>query len=234
MQLEAEGFGVLHASSAEAALMLAVQQPLSLITLDIMMMPNMDGWEFLARLKQIPALQGIPVVIISIAADRDKGVSLGAAAVLQKPISRQDLYGALAHASLFPLSKGHDLKVLIADDDPSAVELVAVRIAGLASTVLRAYGGREAIDIARRELPDLIILDLMMPEVNGFEVVAALNEHADTARIPIIAVTAKQITAEDRAQLGRYMTTVMEKTGFDPERFTAEVRRAVSGRRLGG
>ena len=234
MQLEAEGFGVLHASSAEAALTLAVQQPLSLITLDIMMMPNMDGWEFLARLKQIPALQRIPVVIISIAADRDKGVSLGAAAVLQKPISRQDLYGALAHASLFPLSKGHDLKVLIADDDPSAVELVAVRIAGLASTVLRAYGGREAIDIARRELPDLIILDLMMPDVNGFEVVAALNERADTARIPIIAVTAKQITAEDRAQLSRYMTTVMEKTGFDPERFTAEVRRAVSGRRLGG
>jgi CheY-like chemotaxis protein len=224
MQLEAEGFAVLHASSAEAALMLA----------DIMMMPNMDGWEFLARLKQIPALQRIPVVIISIAADRDKGVSLGAAAVLQKPISRQDLYGALAHASLFPLSKGHDLKVLIADDDPSAVELVAVRIAGLAGTVLRAYGGREAIDIARRELPDLIILDLMMPEVNGFEVVAALNERADTSCIPIIAVTAKQITAEDRAQLSRYMTTVMEKTEFDPERFTAEVRRAVSGRRLGG
>jgi CheY-like chemotaxis protein len=234
MQLEAEGFAVLHASSAEAALMLAVQQPLSLITLDIMMMPNMDGWEFLARLKQIPALQRIPVVIISIAADRDKGVSLGAAAVLQKPISRQDLYGALAHASLFPLSKGHDLKVLIADDDPSAVELVAVRIAGLASTVLRACGGREAIDIARRELPDLIILDLMMPDVNGFEVVAALNEQADTSCIPIIAVTAKQITAEDRAQLSRYMTTVMEKTEFDPERFTAEVRRAVSGRRLGG
>jgi PAS domain S-box-containing protein len=234
MQLEAEGFAVLHASSAEAALMLAVQQPLSLITLDIMMMPNMDGWEFLARLKQIPALQRIPVVIISIAADRDKGVSLGAAAVLQKPISRQDLYGALAHASLFPLSKGHDLKVLIADDDPSAVELVAVRIAGLASTVLRACGGREAIDIARSELPDLIILDLMMPDVNGFEVVAALNEQADTSCIPIIAVTAKQITAEDRAQLSRYMTTVMEKTEFDPERFTAEVRRAVSGRRLGG
>jgi PAS domain S-box-containing protein len=234
MQLEAEGFAVLHASSAEAALMLAVQQPLSLITLDIMMMPNMDGWEFLGRLKQIPALQRIPVVIISIAADRDKGVSLGAAAVLQKPISRQDLYEALAHASLFPLSKGNDLKVLIADDDPSAVELVAVRIAGLASTVLRAYGGREAIDIARRELPDLIILDLMMPEVNGFGVVAALNERADTACIPIIAVTAKQITAEDRAQLSRYMTTVMEKTEFDPERFTAEVRRAVSGRRLGG
>jgi PAS domain S-box-containing protein len=233
MQLEAEGFAVLHAPSAEAAFALAVQQPLSLITLDIMMMPNMDGWEFLTRLKQMPALQRIPVVIISIAADRDKGFSLGAAAVMQKPISRQDLYAALADASLFPLSTGQDLKVLVVDDSPNAVELVAVHIAGLASTVLRAYGGRDAIDIARRELPDLIILDLMMPEVNGFDVVAALNERADTARIPIIAVTAKQITAEDRAQLSRYMTTVMEKTEFNPERFTAEVRRAVSGRRMG-
>jgi CheY-like chemotaxis protein len=194
----------------------------------------MDGWEFLTRLKQIPTLQRIPVVIISIAADRDKGFSLGAAAVMQKPISRQDLYDALLDASLLPLSKGHGLKVLVADDDPNAVELVAVRIAGLASSVLRAHGGREAIDIARAELPDLIILDLMMPEVSGFDVVAALNENAETARIPILAVTAKQITAEDRAQLSRYMTTVMEKTEFDPERFTAEVRRAVSGRRLAG
>jgi CheY-like chemotaxis protein len=234
MQLEAEGFVVLHAASAEAALLRAAEQPLSLITLDIMMMPNMDGWEFLTRLKQMPALQRIPVVIISIAADRDKGFSLGAAAVMEKPISRQDLYQALVDASLFPLSKGQGLKVLIADDDPNAVELVAVRIAGLASSVLRAHGGRDAIDIARQELPGLIILDLMMPDVNGFDVVAALNERADTARIPIIAVTAKQVTAGDREQLSRYMTTVMEKTEFDAERFTAEVRRAVSGRRLGG
>ena len=94
VQLEAEGFTVLHAASAEAALVLAVQQPLSLITLDIML-PNMDGWEFLSRLKQVPALARIPVVIISIVADRNKGFALGAAAVMQKPISRQELYESL-------------------------------------------------------------------------------------------------------------------------------------------
>ena len=121
-------------------------------------------------------------------------------------------------------------KVLIVDDDPKAVELIAVRIMGMASTVLRAYGGREAIDAARRELPDVIVLDLMMPEVNGFDVVEALKEHPDTARIPILVVTAKQITAEDRARLSGYVTTIMEKTAFDPDRFTAEVRRAMSGR----
>jgi CheY-like chemotaxis protein len=86
----------------------------------------------------------------------------------------------------------------VVDDDPKAVELIAARIPGSASTVLRAYGGREAIDVARRELPDVILLDLMMPEVNGFDVVEALNEQPDTARIPILVITGKQITAADR------------------------------------
>jgi PAS domain S-box-containing protein len=232
VQLEAEGFKVLLAASAESALMLAMQQPLSLITLDIMM-PSMDGWEFLTRLKQVPDLQRIPVVIISIAADRNKGFLLGASAVMQKPILRQELYESLVDLCLLPILQGQTLKVLVVDDDPKAVELIAVRIVGLASTVLRAHGGREAIDVARRELPNVIILDLMMPDVNGFDVVAALNEHPDTARIPILVVTAKQITAEDRAKLSRYVTTIMGTTEFGPERFTAEVRRAMSGRRLG-
>ena len=80
------------------------------------------------------------------------------------------------------------------------MELIALNITGLASIILRAYGGREAIDIAQRELPDLIVLDLMMPDVNGFDVVEALHEHPDTTRIPILVVTAKQISAEDRHQ----------------------------------
>jgi PAS domain S-box-containing protein len=229
MQLEAEGFKVLHAASAEAALVLAVQQPVSLITLDILL-PNMEGWEFLSRLKQVPELRRTPVVIISIVADAQKGFSLGAAAVMQKPISRQALYESLVDLGLFPLSRDRTLKVLVVDDDPKAVELIAANILGPASTVLRAYGGREAIDAARRELPDVIVLDLMMPEVNGFDVVAALDEHPATARIPILVVTAKQITAEDRTKLSRYATTIMEKAEFNPDRFTAEVRRAMSGR----
>jgi CheY-like chemotaxis protein len=78
----------------------------------------------------------------------------------------------------------------------------------------------------------LIVLDLVMPEVNGFDVVAALNEHPETARIPILVVTAKQITAEDRTKLSGYVTTIMEKAEFEGNNFTAEVRRAMSGRRL--
>jgi PAS domain S-box-containing protein len=229
VHLEAEGFTVLHAASAAAALVLAVQQPVSLITVDILL-PDMEGWELLGRLKQMPDLRRTPVVIISVVADARKGFSLGAAAVMQKPISRQELYESLVDLGLFPLSQGQTLTLLVVDDDPKAVELIAANLLNLASTVLRASGGREAIDIARRELPDVIVLDLMMPEVNGFDVVAALHEHPDTARIPVLVVTAKQITDEDRARLSRYVTTIMEKSDFDPDRFTAEVRRAMSGR----
>ena len=229
VQLEAEGFEVLHAASAEDALVLAVRQPLSLITLDIML-PGMDGWDFLAHLKQMPLLTCIPVVIISIVADRNKGFALGAAAVMQKPISRYELYESLVDLGLFPVSEGHPLKVLIVDDDPKAVELIVIRIRGLATTVLCAHGGLEAIDAARRELPDLIVLDLMMPDVNGFDVVDALKLRPDTARIPIVVVTAKQITSEDRTALNGFVTSIMEKATFDPDRFRAEVRRAMSGR----
>jgi CheY-like chemotaxis protein len=236
-QLEAEGFTVLHAVSAEAALLLAAKQPLSLITLDIML-PNMDGWEFLTRFKQMPTLQRVPVVIISIASDENRRFALGTGALaalalpylfLQKPISRQQLYESLVELGLFPLAEGQTLKVLVVDDDPKAVEVIATRILALAGTVIRAYGGGEAIELARRERPDVIVLDLMMPEVSGFSVVQALNEHPETARIPILVVTAKQITAEDRATLSGCVTTIIEKAEFDPVRFSAEVRRAISG-----
>jgi len=231
VQLEAEGFKVLVAGSAEAALALAVEQPLSLITLDIML-PDMDGWEFLSRIKQVSALASIPVVIISIVADHNKGFALGASAIMQKPISRQELYESLVGLGLFPLARGQSLKVLVVDDDPKAVELIAVRVLGLASSVLRAYGGQQAIEAARRELPDLIVLDLMMPEVNGFDVVEALTQRPETAHIPILVVTAKHITVEDRAKLSGSVMSIMEKGALDPERFTTEVRRAMSGRHV--
>jgi len=229
LQLEAQGFTVLHAASAEAALAIAVQQPLALITLDIAL-PNMDGWEFLSRVKQVPELRRIPVVIISIVADRTRGFALGAAAVMQKPMSRQELYESLVDLGLLSVSQDRTLKVLVVDDDPKAVELIAVRLTGLAGTVLRAFGGREAIEIARLELPDLVVLDLMMPEVSGFDVLESLNEQPDTARIPVLVVTAKEITPADRGKLTTLVTTIMDKGSFDADRFALEVQRAMAGR----
>jgi CheY-like chemotaxis protein len=116
------------------------------------------------------------------------------------------------------------------DDDPQSLDLMALRVLGLASTVLRARGGREAIGVAQRELPDLIVLDLMMPDVNGFDVVGALLQRPETARIPVLVVTAKSITPEDRAQLNGYVVGIVGKQEFDRDGFVAEVRRALSVR----
>ncbi len=110
LQLDAEGFKVLHAPSAEVALALAMEQPLALITLDILL-PNMDGWELLGRIKHEPVLSRIPVVIISIVADYNKGFALGAAAIMQKPISRQELHLSLVELGLFPLARGAPIEV---------------------------------------------------------------------------------------------------------------------------
>ena len=229
VHLEAEGFKVLHAQSAEAALVLAEQHTISLITLDIML-PKMDGWELLGRLKQMPELKYIPILIVSIVADRNKGFALGAAAVMQKPISRQELFESLTNLDLLPVEPGGNLRILVIDDDPAEVDLIQLYIDGLAGTFLRAYGGAEGIELASRELPDLIVLDLMMPEVNGFDVVTALSGDPATAGIPILVVTAKQITADDRDKLNGYVSTVMEKADFDAGHFATEIRRAMSGR----
>jgi PAS domain S-box-containing protein len=230
VQLEAEGFKVLHAASAEAALVLAVQQPLALITLDIML-PNMDGWEFLERIKKMPALRHSPVVIISIVADGPRGFALGAGAVMQKPMSRIELSESLIELGLLPIMHGQPATVLIVDDDPLAVELLAASLASESITVLRAHGGMESIAAARDHRPDLIVLDLMMPDVSGFDVVEALSKYPETAQIPIVIVTAKKISGADRVRLNGYVTTIMEKTEFGLDRFAAEVQRALSLRR---
>jgi CheY-like chemotaxis protein len=233
VQLEAENFTVIHARSSEEAMVIAQRDQLALITLDIMM-PDVDGWAFLEQLKRIPSLGSVPVVIVSILADRTKGFALGAAAVMQSPVSRQDLYDTLVVLGLSPVSGDQRIRVLVVDDDPKAVDLIAIRIGGMASEIYRAFGGREAIEIARRELPDLIVLDLMMPDVNGFDVVEALNKGPATARIPVVVVTASAITAEERARLNGFVTTVMGKSGFDGDLFITEVRRAMAGHVGGG
>jgi CheY-like chemotaxis protein len=231
LQLEAEQFRVIVASSAEAALLVVEREPLALITVDIMM-PDVDGWSFLKRLKESETLRDVPVVILSILADRTRGVALGAAAVMQSPVSRQELYDTLVELGLSPVSGDHAIRVLVVDDDPKAVELIAVHIRTMASEVLRASGGREAIEIARRELPDLVVLDLFMPEVDGFAVVEALNSDPATARIPVVVLTASTITAEERSRLNDSVATIMGKAGFDSQRFLAEVRRAMAGRQV--
>jgi signal transduction histidine kinase/CheY-like chemotaxis protein len=226
VQLEAEGFSVVHAHSAEEAMAIAHRESLALITLDIMMR-DVNGWSFLEELKRTPEVSAVPVIIVSTLADRTRGFALGAAAVMQSPVSRQELYDTLVALGLSPRSGDGMIRVLIVDDDPKAVELIAVRIRGMASDVYRAYNGQEAVEIATREIPDLIVLDLMMPGMDGFQVVEALNAHPETAAIPVVVVTAAETTAAERERLKGFVTAVIGKAGFDSTRFMDEVRAAV-------
>ena len=226
--LEAEGFDVLRAASAEQALLLAPQQPLSLITLDVQL-PGLDGWGFLSRIRDDAALAQVPVVVIAGHVDRNLAVQRGASAFLQKPITRGQLRASLEELGLEDV-RAQTRTVLVVDDDPKAVELIATYLPAPAYAVVRAYGGAEAIALARTLHPELILLDLMMPEVNGFDVVKALQRDAETARIPILVVTAKQITAHDRAMLTTNAEDhihIVPKAGFDRAGFMAEVRRAL-------
>jgi CheY-like chemotaxis protein len=226
VQLEAEGFIVRRVASAENALALVDELTPDLITLDILL-PGMDGWEFLARLKQTAHWAAVPVVVVSVAADRSRGISVGAALVLQKPVGRDALIRGLTHLGLTPHAK-REVTVLVVDDDAEAVELLAAHLHRHDYAVLRAPGGREGIELARRCRPDLIALDLEMPEVNGFDVVEALKSQPATAQIPIIIVTAKDLSRSDRERLNGHIRDIVGKAEFNHGHFIGEVQRALS------
>ena len=224
--LEAEGFAVLRVRSADAALQVAPQQALSLITLDLDL-PDIEG--LLLQLHDNAALATVPVMIMALAACHELSVPAGAATILQKPVSRTELKMALHQMDLDSARK-RSPTILIVDDDPKAVEVIAAFLPAPAYAVVRSYGGLDAIAQARRLKPDLILLDLVMPEASGFDVIDALALDADTASIPIIVVTSRQVTAQDRAALdvnhGKTVQ-VLEKAEFNQARFSAEVRRAL-------
>jgi PAS domain S-box-containing protein len=227
--LEAEGFVVLRAASTEAALRIAAREPLSLIALALELAET-EGMEFLLELRNDPAVAHIPVLII--ASDSKSKLTLmgGAATVLQKPLSRAQLKASLDHLGLQPSSE-RTRTVLVVDDDPKAVEVIATFLPTPAYAVIRAYAGSEALALAERLQPDLILLDLMMPEMSGFEVAEALQSNPVTARIPILVLTAKQVTQQDRAALNSHSAKpvrVLKKSGFNHADFITEVRRALS------
>ncbi|TAJ95068.1 MAG: hybrid sensor histidine kinase/response regulator [Gammaproteobacteria bacterium] len=226
LALDADGFRVLRAADGEEGLALIRRERPDLITLDLLL-PKLGGWEILERLKSDPALAGIPVVIASVLADRDRGFALGAKQVLQKPVERAALLEAIEGLGIKRAKGRARFTVLVVDDDPKAVELVAQQLKGRNCKVVRAYGGREALASVGQMTPDLIILDLMMPSIDGFAVVEAIKRRPETSGVPIIILTAKQITRQDRNRLNGFVERILEKSGFDRESFMTEVRRAL-------
>ncbi len=229
LHLESAGFRVTCAPDAERGLELAASERPDLITLDLLL-PGMGGFEALERLKADSALADVPVVIASVIAEQSSGFVLGAAKVLQKPLRRSELLAALRELGL--VGKAHkQCTILAVDDDPQALELLASHLSKQKRcTLLRAGSGREAIAQIRQAMPDLLILDLIMSGGSGFDLVEALKADPATATLPILILTAKEVTAADRQRLNGHVLKIVEKSGFDGEHFLAEVRRALGGR----
>jgi CheY-like chemotaxis protein len=202
------------------------------ITLDVML-PGCDGWEVLQALKADPATADVPVVIVSVVDNEHLGYALGAAAYLVKPISQSDLLRTLERVC--PASRpamageraGAPPTALVVDDEARARELVSAFLEPAGFRVLEAPGGEAGVALAAERRPDVILLDLMMPGVSGFEVVERLKAAPTTRDIPIVILTAKDLTAADRAALNGQIATVMAKASVTRERFLAELARVL-------
>jgi CheY-like chemotaxis protein len=193
------------------------------ITLDVMM-PRKDGWDVLADLKKTPEISNTPILVCSIIQDKTRGFSLGAADYLVKPITEDELRRALER-----LNREHTInKILVVDDEPSALQLLKRILAAQPQfKVLDAPGGAQALALVQNEKPDLVLLDLMMPEIDGFAVLETLKANPKTHDIPVIIVTAKEITAEDRERLNGKMTSLYNKGMFTAEQLLADISAAL-------
>jgi len=184
------------------------------ITLDILL-PKKDGWDVLAELKSLPETKDIPVVIVSITEDPQLGLNLGAIEYFVKPVNKEHLIEAV-HKAGAVLGK-EKITVLVVDDEPKTVELLTDELQAEGFNVLQAYGGQQGIDLAIEKHPDVIILDLMMPEVSGFDVVQQLRVHSEAMEIPILIFTAKDLTEEDRQKLEGHVKMIASKSGSGKE-----------------
>jgi signal transduction histidine kinase/DNA-binding response OmpR family regulator len=224
LQLETAGFSLAVARDGEAGLELAGRLHPAAITLDLVL-PKLDGWEVLARLKADPATAEIPIVIVSMLDERGRGFALGAAAYLVKPIERQNLLAALRRLAWPPAGRVPPVRVLAIDDDPLALELIRAVLEPEGCAVLTAGGGEQGVELARRERPDLVLLDLVMPEVDGFAVLERLRSTPETAAIPVVILTSKSMTADDKERLRGRASHLARKGEFDRSGFVELVRR---------
>jgi CheY-like chemotaxis protein len=193
------------------------------VVLDIRL-PDLNGWEVLSALKGDPSTVAVPVVVVSILDERGKGFALGADEYLVKPVSRDDVLSALARVRALP-----DRGTLLAiDDDPHAVELVRAVLQPAGWRVETAADGTAGIAAARSLLPTAILLDLLMPGIDGFAVVETLRRDPRTAAIPIVVLTAKALSDEDKDRLRGQISYVAQKGDFDPALLVDLVRRATA------
>ncbi len=209
-QIERVGFRTQNARNGTEAIAMARQQKPVAITLDIML-PDIDGWEVLTRLKRDEMTSDIPVIVVSVVDDPALGTALGALDYFVKPVDAKALVNRLSNFNFTRKSKGRQTRVLVVDDEAANREWLKNVLEPAGFRVAIATGGRQAIKLAKSGKPDLIMLDLLMPELNGFDVVEALSGSEATRRIPVMVLTAKHLTAADIAQLNGHVSTILKR-----------------------
>ncbi len=222
--LTKEGFQVVTCGSGEEGLRLAREIRPRVITLDVMM-PGMDGWALLSILKADPDLADIPVIMITIVDDKNLGYAMGVSDYLTKPLDRERLLDVL-RKRCHPTSR----LALIAEDEPATRELLRRALEKNGWEVAEAANGRQALDCVQKRQPALIVLDLMMPEMDGFEFITELRQHPEWRSIPVVVLTAQDLTEEDRLFLNSSLflsgcvKRVFQKGSFSVAELLQEVR----------
>jgi signal transduction histidine kinase/CheY-like chemotaxis protein len=222
--LAKEGWTLAFAESGKEGLSLARKIRPKVICLDILM-PSMDGWTVLSLLKNDPDLQNIPVIILSLTNDKHLAYSLGASEFLNKPVNREQMIKVLDKF----VSNHQDHSVLVIEDDVVSSEMMTKMLTKEGYDVSQANNGRTALNGMEHKIPDLILLDLMMPDMDGFQFLSELREHEKWCHIPIVVVTAKAVTAEDRLKLNGYVKDILQKGTFDRDSLMAEIRGLIPG-----
>jgi CheY-like chemotaxis protein/nitrogen-specific signal transduction histidine kinase len=223
--LAKEGFRVEIASSGEEGLAQAKKLRPDAITLDVMM-PGMDGWAVLSALKADPQTADIPVVMLTIVDNQSMGYSLGAAEYLTKPIDRDRLTGLLRKYA----GETHLRSALVVDDEPEMRDLLRRMLESDGWSVETAANGRLGLDVLQARRPGLILLDLMMPEMDGFQFLDELRKKPEWRDIPVLVVTAKDLSADERMRLNHRVEMVLEKGAYQSEDLLRETGRLVANR----
>ena len=219
--LREEGCVIAEASDGDEGIRKAKELAPAVIILDILM-PGKDGWQVLQALKSMPETRDIPVVITSVIEEEELGFRLGAVDYFIKPVDRKRFQKRIAELGITRREK-----VLVVDDNPADIRLVASILEVENIGVLCAYGGEEGVRMAKENEPSLIVLDILMPDLNGFEVIERLRQDEKTRNIPIIILTIKELTKEEFKMLWQTKAIMMKAT-FRREDFISEVKKVVS------
>jgi len=214
-----EGYSVVTAMSGDEGIEMAAKLKPNLITLDIMM-PKKDGWQVLRELKRSQETKDIPVLIHSMIDNKPLAISLGAHDVLPKPVDAQQLLSVVRK-----VSRSAKEFVLVVDDSEDFCETVMRMLQGDGITARCAYNGREALEIIRKDSPALILLDLLMPVMDGFQFIRELQENERWKNIPVVILSAKEITPEEQEELNKRIVEFMHKRDFSREALSKTVNR---------